>query len=361
MQVLFEAARIMAILAGVFVVYRTALSAIRTFVLPRSAYDRVSSAIFRLTRKAFDLRMRFTSTYERRDRILALYVPVSLLTLLVTWLALVLIGYWLLFWGLGVSPARHALDISGSSLFTLGFATAGDTALSLLTYTEAIVGLTLLALLIAYLPTMYAAFSKRESLVTLLEVRAGSPPSAVTMFLRYSRLGRWEKLNELWESWEVWFADVEESHTSLAALAFYRSPRPERSWITAAGAVLDAAALASSTLDMPRDVQEDLTLRAGYLALRHICDFFGIAYNPNPTPGDPISISRAEFDEACAQMEAGGIALKADRDQAWRDFTGWRVNYDAPLIALAHLTLAPLAPWSSDRPRPQLRATRNHR
>ncbi len=122
---------------------------------------------------------------------------------------------------------------------------------------------------------------------------------------------------------------------------------PDR--ITAAGAVLDAAALTLSTLDIPHDFQADLCLRAGYLALGNIADFFNAPYNPNPPAGDPISITRAEFDAADDQLASQDLPVKFNRDQAWRDYSGWRVNYDQVLLALAELTVAPQAPWSSDR------------
>src|SRR5207248_2958410 len=123
-----------------------------------------------------------------------------------------------------------------------------------------------------------------------------------------------------WETWEAWFVDIDESHTSLAALPFFRSPQPHRSWVTAAGAILDTGALVASTIDVPRDAQVDLCIRAGFLALRHIADFFSIPYDPDPQPGDPISIKREEFDAACDQLAGIGVALKPDREQAWRDF-----------------------------------------
>jgi hypothetical protein len=100
---------------------------------------------------------------------------------------------------------------------------------------------------------------------------------------------------------------------------------------------------------MPVDPQADLCIRAGFIALRRIADFFRVPHNPNPQPGDPISISREEYDLACDQLAAAHVPLKADRDQAWRDFSGWRVNYDTVLLALAAITMAPYAPWSSDR------------
>jgi hypothetical protein len=83
--------------------------------------------------------------------------------------------------------------------------------------------------------------------------------------------------------------------------------------------------------------------------MRRIADFYGVPHDPQPKAHDPISIGRDEFEEAVARLETSGVPLKSDRDQAWVDFAGWRVNYDTVLIALASLTMAPYAPWSSDR------------
>ena len=93
-----------------------------------------------------------------------------------------------------------------------------------------------------------------------------------------------------------------------------------------------------------------MCIRAGYLALRSIVDFFGLPYDSNPNPDGPISVTREEFEAVCRELEEAGVPLKADRDQAWRDFAGWRVNYDRVLLILAGLTMAPQAPWSGDRP-----------
>jgi hypothetical protein len=113
--------------------------------------------------------------------------------------------------------------------------------------------------------------------------------------------------------------------------------------------VLDAAALTLAAVDVPHDPQADLCLRAGYLALRHIAEFFHITYLKDPHFGDPISVSREEYEAACSELAAQGVPLKTDHEQAWHDFAGWRVNYDAPLLALADLVLAPPAPWTGER------------
>lgn len=334
---------------GLSLVASTVLSAIRTFVLPRSAPDVLTRLSFLTIRFFFNLWVGRLRTYLERDRVMALYAPFGLLALPPVWLALILLGYMGMFWALGL-PAWDAFRVSGSSLLTLGLASADGLPMSLLMFAETALGLILVALLIAYLPTMYAAFSRREAAVTLLEVRAGSPPSALVMLERFNRIHGLDQLGEMWVTWKVWFAELEESHTSLPALAFFRSPEPDHSWITAAGAVLDAAALTASTLDIPRDPRADLCIRAGYLALRRISDFFGILYDPDPHyPAHSISVTREEFDAACDRLARQDIPLKPDRDQAWRNFAGWRVNYDTVLLALCALTMAPEAPWSSDR------------
>lgn len=343
------ALRILAFIAGFNLVAFTIYSAIQTFVLPRSVNVWLTRIVFRGTFQFFRIRLKKVETYEQRDRIMALFAPMALLTLPIVWVFMTMMGYTAMFWGVGVEPLYNAFWLSGSSLLTLGFAPVNNLIEIILAFSEATIGLGLIALLIAYLPTIYTAFSAREEFVTLLEVRAGSPPSASEMIMRYYRIQGFERFHDLWTQWEVWFTDLEESHTTFGVLSFFRSPKPHRSWVTAAGVILDTAALATSTLDIPRDPQAQLCIRAGFIALRSIADFFRIPYDPEPKPTDPISISRQEFDDLYDQLAGEGIPLKADRDQCWRDYAGWRVNYDTVLLALAALTMAPYAPWVSDR------------
>jgi len=342
---------------GVSIVIRVLLAAVRFFLLPRSARDRLAAVFFVTWRRLFYLAARRAKSYQQVDRIMAFFAPTSLITLPGFLLALVTLGYTLIYWGLGVDRLYDAYVLSGSSLTTLGSAQEEGVLLVTAMFSEAGIGVTLAALLISYLPTMYAAFSARETAVTLLEVRAGSPPSAVELIARTHQIHGLASLTEVWEQWETWFAALEESHTSLAALVFFRSPKGQRSWVTAAGTILDAASIQASTLDVPFDPATHLCIRAGYLALRSIADFYLIRYNPTPAPDDPISVSRDEFDAAYDQLKEAGVPLKPDRDQCWRDFVGWRVNYDTVLLALAALTLAPYAPWISDRSRPMTRPT----
>jgi hypothetical protein len=337
-------------LAGFALAAATLLSAVKTFVLPRSAPDWVSRGVFRFIRVLFRVMLLRSRTYLSRDRIMAFYAPVALLSLLLVWVFLIWIAFGAMFWATGPDSLYFALRESGSSLTTLGFEGPRTPVQTMLTLAEATIGLMLIALLISYLPSIYGAFARREAVVKLLEVRAGNPPSAVEMLLRYHRIHGLGALGAQCEAWEAWFADIDESHTSLAALVFFRSPRAEHSWVTASGAILDGASLMRSVVDVPPDARADLCIRAGYLALRHIADFFEFEYNQSPRyPADPISVTREEFDAACAVLASDGVPLKQDREQAWKDFAGWRVNYDPVLLALCRLTMAPPAPWSSDR------------
>ncbi len=342
------AVAILVFAAGALVVLGTVGSAVRTVVLPRGVPARLGTAVFVVVSRLFRLRLGRSATYERRDAVMAGLAPTGLLALVGVWLTITLLGYTAMFWALGAHPVRAAVTDSVSSLTTLGFSQPRDLPAVVLAFTEAGVGLTLLAMLITYLPSLYSAFSRREAAVALLEVRADSPPFGASMLERYARIGWMGGLSAIWAQWETWFVEVEESHTSFSSLVFFRSPQPDHSWITAAGAVLDAAALSASTL-RDHDPDANLCLRAGYVALRRIADFFAVPYDHDPKPDDPISVAREEYDEVYDRLAAAGIALHADRDQAWRDFVGWRVNYDVVLVTLCALVMAPYAPWSSDR------------
>jgi hypothetical protein len=341
--------RIVVAVAGTLVILATLSSAIRTVILPRGVQSTITRAVFVGVRVPFRAIAHDRRSYEDRDRVMAVYAPVALALLPLAWLALEVVGFTLLFQGLTGSSFGDAYHLSGSSITTLGFAPADGVLVRTVAFAEAAVGLFLVALLISYLPSLYSSFSQREAMVATLATRAGTPPSARDFMVRHHAIGWLDDLGEFWLAWERWFAEVEESHTSYPMLAFFRSPAADRSWITAAGAVLDSASFYVSTIEQGDSAPASVCIRSGYLALRHIAGFFGIAHDEDPAPTDPISITRAEFDEMYEAIEEVGVALVSDRDQAWRDFVGWRVNYDTVLIGLADLTMAPYAPWSSDR------------
>jgi hypothetical protein len=350
---------VLAVVAGVALGLFTLFSAITTVVLPRSESSIVVRAEFLALSRVFGLIAHDRRSYASRDRVLAYYAPIGLILLPGVWVLMIIVAFMLIYWGSGLEPLQEAFIVSGSSLLTLGFDRPPGLPHIVLSFVEAALGLGIVALMISYLPTFYNAFNRREAPVAMLEARAGEPPSPSVWLARYHIIGLLPQIETELSQWEAWFADIEESHTSNPALVFFRSPQPGRSWITAAGCILDTAAVVASTLDRPRSPQAQLLIRTGYLALRHIADYFGIPYDPDPMPDEPISVSRDEFEVLLRELEAAGIPLQADRDQAFRDWAGWRVNYDRALIGLATLVTAPEARWSSDRvsdlPRPRVR------
>jgi hypothetical protein len=353
--------------AGLAIVLAVLDAAIRTFVLPRGAGVMFARAIALAVRSVFDLLTRPIKTYEGRDRIMAMYGPTTLLAFVVVWVVGVFVGFTMMFVAVTDLSWREALRISGSALFTLGFAVPSSGPAVVLDFMEAGIGLLLIALLIAYLPTIYSSFSRREVVVTRMSVRAGTPPTPTNLLTRAHLTGFLDRLDTLWVDWELWFVELEETHTSLSILTFFRSPNPHRSWLTSAGCILDSAAIRLSTLNITYDPAAATCLRSGYMALRAIADFFQVPYDTDPEPDDPISITREEFMDVYEALAAQGVPVRSDRERCWQAYRGWRVNYDAVLVTLAGLIMAPYGQWVSDRSlregrhRAPLRGPHSHR
>jgi len=334
---------------GIALIATVVDAALRTFVLPRGSVVRLTRAISVVISRIFELILRPAKTYETRDRVMALYAPVVLMMMVVVWLVMLIAAFTMIFLAVEGKGVSRAFSEAGSSLFTLGFERPHGDVATVIAFLAAAFGLGLVALLIAYLPTIYSSFSRREVLVAYLTARAGTPPSAIDLLRRAHLIDRLHDLDDLWEKFHLWFAELEETHTSQPLLNFFRSPSPDRSWVTASGAILDAASLINSTVDAGWHPMAGLCVRSGYTALRSIADFFGMDYVPDPQQGDAITISRDEWEDARREFAKAGVPLREDVDQAWLDFTGWRVNYDIVLVTLAGLMQAPYAQWSSDR------------
>jgi hypothetical protein len=328
-------------------------SVLRTVVVPRAIPARLARAAFLGVRILLLLRLRLTghSDYETRDRVFALQAPLGLFAQLLTWGLLIYICFTGLFWSetatavTGSSLAR-ALEVSGSSMLTLGFIEPHGLLRQLTAFATAGVGLTLLALVLTYLPTLYASFARREALITKLVVRTGIPPSGPALLISTWKLGRFEQLEEVWNGWEDWFVDVGESHTTFPQLTFFRSPRPHNHWVLAAEAVLDGAALLESTCDVPRQSRSELCLHAGLHALITIADFLGIPHRP-PELDAEIALPQAKFEEARLQLDELGVPLRGNGQSAWQDFRSLRARYEPLIAVLGRMTDAPRSEWSA--------------
>jgi hypothetical protein len=333
-------------LGGMVLVVLTLSAAIRSFVLPRNEAVRLNVWVFRSIRSVFEAAARLAPTYGKRDTIMAHYAPVALVALPVVWLAIISAGYTVLFWSLGAGTWAECYRLSNSSLLTLGSEKSSSLLVSVFTYSEATLGLLLMTLLISYLPTIYQAFSRRETTVARLELRAGAPASACALLSWLNHSGSLQDDGAQWEQWEQWFIEIEESHTSLPILTFFRSPQPGRSWVTAGGLILDTANLLFSALDVPQPRQAELAFKAGCLALNRVYRFFddeaGTQPAANLPENDPIEDpGRADFDHACADLAAMGLPLRPDRDAAWAHYRELRTRYVTALDFLARLTMAP--------------------
>jgi hypothetical protein len=337
-------------LAGVVLVLA---SVIRTVVLPRGIPARLARFAFRAVRTVLltRLRLRRAADYRSRDQVFALQAPLGLFAQLLTWTSLLWLYFAVVFWAVaGVPLNGHtvaaALERSGSSMTTLGFDRPPGLVAELVAFTAAAVGLTLLALVITYLPSLYGAFSRREALITRLVVRAGRLPSGPRLLARSWTLGRFEQLEEVWNAWETWFVDLGETHTTFPQLGFFRSPHPDNHWVLAAETVLDGAALLMTTCDVPRQSRSELCLDAGVYALVEIADFLGIPHQP-PDDETEITLTREQFEDARRELGELEVPLRGDSDGAWRDFRRLRARYEPLIAVLGRMTDAPRSEWSS--------------
>lgn len=325
-------------LLGALLVFVIMLSAIRTVVVPHGPTVRLTRSVFTALRKTSMLYGYVDRSLPRQHRATQLSIASGLLLLPIIWLAAAVVGYTLMFKSFGTETWREAYDLAGSSMFTLGFSKPDDLPRLTLAFTAAALAISILALLlVTYLPTIYAAYSEREARLTSFETIAGDPPSVAAMFVRAHQLDSLDRLNVLWEGWREWFSELRESHTALPAVAFLGSSRADRTWVATIGTLLDAAAVSLAVLDHPDDPNAALCIRAGSMALRDIAEYFGIDVVHDPASDDPISVPRDDFDSAYDALVAAGVPV-VERDEAWRHWAGWRVNYDAALVGLADLT-----------------------
>ncbi|MFN2527047.1 MAG: hypothetical protein ABR505_12440 [Actinomycetota bacterium] len=346
---MIEIARWIAFIAGVLVVVGTAGSVVRFLVVPRGLTSKVPVVVARTIRRVFSFLANRVDTYEAKDRVLAIQAPVVLLSQLLVFLTLFLLGYALILLRVvNLSPGQSLLE-AGSSIFTLGFAGTHSVGATIVHFMAAGTGLVLIALQIGYLPTLYAAFNRRETLVTMLQSRAGAPAWGPEILARHTIGNMLDGLRGLYADWERWAADVAESHTNYPALIFFRSPHPLRSWVIALLAVMDSAAICLAMSPSIAGTQARLCLRMGFLCLRNIADFLRIPYDPDPFPDDPIALTFEEFRGGLHRMSELDFPMERTAEEAWPHFKGWRVNYEALAYTLADLIVAPPGPWSGPR------------
>ena len=350
------AGRVIAAVVGGLLVIVAARSVIGTIIVPRPT----GSWLIRSVDKAVDATYQIVTkpikeNYRTRDRILASEAAVILLVQLIAWLGLFFIGFALLLWPFVHGGITSAFTIVGPAVWFIGSSTTSGIGQRAIEDCAGLTGLVVVTLQIAYLPTLYSAFNRRETDIALLNARAGVPSWGPELLARtHYALGSGsstiDTLPDLFAQWERFAADVAESHTTYLPLVRFRSPRPLSSWLIALLAVLDAAALflALSPKIAP-EVPARLCLRSGFICLTEIARAMGLKVPEAPDPDEGISLPYEEFLDAVARMEKVDFPIERPPEQAWPEFVGWRVNYEQAAYAIAYAIGSVPALWSGPR------------
>jgi hypothetical protein len=339
-------------LAGGLLVLIVLLDVFNSVIVPRPTVrgTLLSRSIVRPGWQAWRALGTRISGVNKREAMLAIFPPLALVLVLVAWVSLQAIGFGLLIHALrgDFHPRPGILGstyVAAASLFGVGqsaFVPAGKAARLIIPIINA-TGLGTVALVITFLFSLYANFQRRESRVVMLDARAGAPPSGVTLLETYAQLQMLDRLPEVFSNWEIWSAEVLDSHLAYPILTYFRSSHDNESWISALGAVLDAATLMVSTIDAGPSGTAKMMVGMGAHLVEDISNQFNLPHN-----GD-IGVEREEFEDARERLAAAGYTLRDDADIAWAKFTKMRGVYSSRLNAMAHAWATPPALWIGDR------------
>jgi hypothetical protein len=330
-----------------------------TIILPRTVTRRLRlTVLFYRTFNAVWGAILKAIPSGRRDWLLNAYGPFSLIVLIGVWAGLLIVSFALIQWGLG-SPFRGAgrepgigtyLYFSGVTLFTLGF---GDVTPSqnlgrVIGVAEAGVGFGFLAIVISYLPVLYQSFSRREVGITLLDARAGSPPTASELLSRHARTQNMDSMVPLLHEWERWAAELLESNLSYPILAFYRSQHGHVSWLSCITAIMDTCALIRLGLQSDETWQRPLRWQAQmtFAICRHAIVDLALILNQPPSSEIPERLMPDDWERLCLWLEAAGIPLRRTDEAAQRQLAGIRRQYEPYVYALANRLLLEIPPLS---------------
>lgn len=329
------------------------LDAFQTVILPRRAAGR-----FRITRMFYILTWwpwsraaGWARTARRRETAFSWYGPLSLLLLMIIWAIALIVGFGLMLFAMHAPfhdplhlRAGFASDLylSGTTLFTLGLGdvTPHTTGARFLLVIESGMGLGFLAMVIGYFPVLYGAFSRREVTISMLDARAGSPPTAAELLRRHAFEGGSEALNLLLVEWERWSAELLESHISYPQLCYFRSQHSNQSWLAALTAVLDTCALLIAGVQDHAARQAQLTFAMARHALADLAQVFLL----QPVRGGEDRLPPERFDMLYQRLCASGVRVCRDGDSMQR-LTKMRSLYEGQAAALGRYFRMPLPPW----------------
>jgi len=340
-----------AVVAAAALIFVILWDAFETIVLSRrvSRKFRLTRLFYRLLWRPWRSAARLFPAGNRRENALMVFGPLSLILLLATWAVGLVVSFALLHWGLGSNMTsadglqgfRVDLYMSGTTFFTLGLGdvTPRTTLARALTVLESGMGFAFLALVIGYLPMISQAFSRREVNISMLDARAGSPPTAGQLLRRHT-CDEAEDLRDLLREWERWSAELLESHVSFPVLSYFRSQHDNQSWVAALTTILDACALVIARV-------EDSPVRTARLAFamaRHAVVDLCAVFNLRPTPPSPDRLPREELARLERFLSKSNVRLRGD-EGALAKLLALRGLYEPQVEALSRFLLMPLPTW----------------
>ncbi len=349
--------RIVTTICGILCILVVLLDAFQTIILPRRAAGRL-----RLTRIFYIMTWipwRFVAVRIRhprkRETALSFYGPLSLIFLLMVWACGMVLGFSLVYYALrspfndSSQPIGYLSDlyVSGTNFFTLGLGDVtprGQIARALSTL-EAGTGFGFLAVVMGYFPVLYGAFSHREVSISLLDARAGSPPTAAELMRRHSFDGAETALSSLLSEWERWSAELLESHISYTLLCYFRSQHTNQSWISALTCMLDTSALLIAGVQGHEARQAQLTFAMARHALVDLAQVFSLP----PRGNVPDRLPPQRYEQLYKLLCQSGVSVCRD-GQSYERLKNLRALYEGYAISLSDHLCMPLPPWISDQP-----------
>ncbi len=343
---------ILAAVVGITILVIVLGDAFETIVLPRRVTRRIRLArlFYRYTWLQWSAFARFVASRKRLETLLSFYGPLSLIVLLILWATGLVVGFGLLHWASGSAiktPEGTAslstyLYLSGTSFFTLGLGDIIPTTSfgrGLIAF-EAGMGFGFLALVIGYLPVLNQSFSRRELNISLLDARAGSPPTAAEMLRRHSHARGIEDLRVYLQEWEIWSGELLESHLSYPVLAYYRSHHDNQSWLGALTAVLDTCSFIIAEMEGPALRQAELT----FAITRHAIVDLSLVFNCSPIDPERDRLSTQELAGLRANLVQAGLKLR-EADPGEQRLSELRHMYEPYINSLSKYLCVTIPPW----------------
>jgi ion channel len=325
--------------------------AFETIILSRrvSRKFRITRLFYRTLWTPWKAVARLIPDGNRRENTLMIFGPLSLILLLATWAVGLVACFALLYWGTGsqmsspdgLAGFRADLYVSGTTFFTLGLGdvTPRTSLTRALMVVESGMGFAFLAMVIGYLPLISQAFSRREVNISMLDSRAGSPPTAAQLVRRHGK-DRIEDLANLLRDWERWCAELLESHVSFPVLAYFRSQHDNQSWVSSLTTILDSCAFVMARREEAVAHPASLTFAMARHAVVDLCAVFKL--KPEPPPNDRLS--PAERDRLDRFLTAAGIPMLTD-PACLEKLTSLRAMYEPHAQALSRHLMMPLPGW----------------